>query len=164
MLEQNGHSNTRPLIGAYFSGHGCMDELTTERTLICKLRESLMCLTYIFDILGIVLWTTRHFHKSGRPDETRRNSDRLITKLRFLTTFSNTLAMEFKHPATFIANPMQSDTQIAFDASKYTGFEIMNSDDRQFFPAITFSLNRHYSVVSGGGNCRKNHRLIPCHW
>ena len=32
-----------------FPGHGCMDDLTTER----KLRGSLMCLAYIFDMISM---------------------------------------------------------------------------------------------------------------
>ena len=34
----------------------------TERTLICKLRGSLMCLFYIFDMLAKGVGSTRHWH------------------------------------------------------------------------------------------------------
>ena len=41
--------------------------LTTERSfLICKLRGSLMCLSYCFDTLSIGVCTTRHWQTSGR--------------------------------------------------------------------------------------------------
>ena len=43
-----------------------MDELTTERTLICKLRGSFMRLAYLFDMLAICVCATRHFQAPGR--------------------------------------------------------------------------------------------------
>ena len=43
-----------------------MDEVTTERTLICKLCGSVMCLDYCFDILNMGVYTTNHRQTSGR--------------------------------------------------------------------------------------------------
>ena len=53
-------------IAIQFYGHGCMNELTTERTLNCKLRGSLVCLAYLFLTLDMGVCTTKHSQTSGR--------------------------------------------------------------------------------------------------
>ena len=61
-----GH-NTRPQpIDSQLSGHGCMDELITERTLICKLHGSIMRLTHLSDMLAMSVCATRHCQAPGR--------------------------------------------------------------------------------------------------
>ena len=44
-----------------------MDELTTKSALISKIHRScVMCLTYFFDMLDVVICTTGHWQTSGR--------------------------------------------------------------------------------------------------
>ena len=49
-----------------FPWYSCMCEVTTERTLICKLCWSLMCLDYFFDISNMGVCTTSHRQTSGQ--------------------------------------------------------------------------------------------------
>ena len=43
-----------------------MDELITERTLICKLHGSFMRLAHLFDMLAMGVCATRHCQAAGR--------------------------------------------------------------------------------------------------
>ena len=52
-------------VAAQFPVHGCMDDLTTERSLIRKLLGSLTCLSYCYDMLCMGACTTRHGQTSG---------------------------------------------------------------------------------------------------
>ena len=61
-----GIIHNRTPIAIQLSGHRCMDELTTERALICKLRGSLVCLACSFFTIDIGICTTRHCQTSDR--------------------------------------------------------------------------------------------------
>ena len=53
-------------IATRFPGHGCMNGLLLNVTLIRKLRGSLMCLSYFIDMLSMGVCTTRQCQTSGR--------------------------------------------------------------------------------------------------
>ena len=59
------YTTARP-IATHFPWHGCMYDLQLNVSLIRKLRCSLKCLAYLFDMSFKVVCTTRHWQTSGR--------------------------------------------------------------------------------------------------
>ena len=64
MLGKPGH-NTRPN-AIKFPGHGCMDDLVTERSFDSQATEVIDELGLFFDMLPISVCTTRHRQTSAR--------------------------------------------------------------------------------------------------
>ena len=53
-------------IATQFPGHGCMNDLQPNVTLIRKLRGSLMCLSNFIEMLSMGVCTTRQWQTSGQ--------------------------------------------------------------------------------------------------
>ena len=76
LADRAKYTTTCP-IATFFPGHGCMNDLQLNVTLIRKLRGSLMCLSYFIGMLSMGVCTTRQW----------QTSDRLVQELNGCTVY-----------------------------------------------------------------------------
>ena len=65
-LAAQAYHTTARTIATQSPWHGCMDELKNKISLNLQAHGSFVCLTYLFDVLSISVFTTSHWQTCGR--------------------------------------------------------------------------------------------------